>query len=454
MAKSLKAKSVLHVVILLLFVIQITICANITEYIEDFTAEIKSLFCDGLSIGGDKCNYEIYGIQDFMDSFKDHFDNEIEDTNVTQQLIDRLDKQLNLRASFLKNMAAQIEQSCNQYGYIDSNDYSEIESISKFDELLFSGNTERVANLPNDMEYNAVYGNIVSLSSSTYKLPNGIDYNSENIHKDAQISMLLEDTMIELYDNYCIDSKGNEEYCNMYFGTINGLFRQYPGVESVRNNNGEYSTYDPRFRQWYVSAASGAKDVIILIDRSGSMKDLNRLSIAQQAVISVLKTLGSSSYVSVVAFNDESHLSCFDNELVPATKRNVDELIDFVSGLKADGATNFTTAFDTAFTILEKGAKSCQTSILFLTDGIADDVSDMVQKRNTNDIDAIVFSYTLGDESKPDIPRKIAILTNGIYTHIDDEDTHLITIMSSYYLYYAYGSELDENDKIIKITSP
>ena len=55
-----------------------------------------------------------------------------------------------------------------------------------------------------------------------------------------QISMLLDDTMIDLYDNYCIDNNGNDEYCHMYFGTINGVFRQYPGVENVQNNNGYY----------------------------------------------------------------------------------------------------------------------------------------------------------------------------------------------------------------------
>ena len=102
---------------------------------------------------------------------------------------------------------------------------------------------------------------------------------------------------------------------------------------------------------------------------------------------------------------------------------------------------------------MENGAKSCQTSILFLTDGIADDVSDMIKERNTNDINAVIFSYTLGDEAEPGIPQKVAALTNGIYTHIDDEDTNLITIMSSYYLYYAYGHGSNDDDNII-ITSP
>ncbi len=44
-----------------------------------------------------------------------------------------------------------------------------------------------------------------------------------------------------------------------YFGTYNGVMRSYPA------NYGCF-IYDPRYRPWYVSAASGSKDLIFLID--------------------------------------------------------------------------------------------------------------------------------------------------------------------------------------------
>ena len=160
---------------------------NITEYIDAFNDELKTLFCDGLSVGGDKCDYDNYGIQDFVDSLSDHFEtDDIEITSITQEIIKNLDSKLNLRASFLTNMSSYIQQSCIQYGY---SDYSDIEAITDFDELAFAGNTERDANLPSDMEYNSVYNMEVSLSQSTYKLPNGIDYTNENIQKDAQVML-------------------------------------------------------------------------------------------------------------------------------------------------------------------------------------------------------------------------------------------------------------------------
>ena len=132
-------------------------------------------------------------------------------------------------------------------------------------------------------------------------------------------------------------------YCSMYFGTINGLFREFPGSEMSTDSNGNYLSYDPRFRPWYVSAASGSKDVVILLDISESMLQNGRLALAKEAVISVLNTMGHSSFVSVVAFNQEVVLSCFGDyaeDLVSATPRNVAELIEFVEGLEASGGTN------------------------------------------------------------------------------------------------------------------
>ena len=105
-------------------------------------------------------------------------------------------------------------------------------------------------------------------------------------------------------------------------------------------SDGNYRSYDPRFRPWYVSAASGSKDVVILLDISESMKKNGRMALAKSAVISVLNTLGQSSMVSVVAFNQAVQLSCFEEDLVAATPRNVAKLVEFVKGLVAREGTN------------------------------------------------------------------------------------------------------------------
>ena len=47
---------------------------------------------------------------------------------------------------------------------------------------------------------------------------------------------------------------------------------QWPGVKDC-------DAYDPRYRPWYAAAASGPKDVVLVIDCSGSMAgERNRLA--------------------------------------------------------------------------------------------------------------------------------------------------------------------------------
>ena len=78
-------------------------------------------------------------------------------------------------------------------------------------------------------------------------------------------------------------------------------------------------------------------------------------------------------------------------------------------------------------------------------------MTDLVRTRNTEDISATVFSYTLGDGANRTIPLKVANATGGIYTHIDDGG-NLLTAMSSYYLYYAFGGSAEGSEPVM--TSP
>ena len=53
------------------------------------------------------------------------------------------------------------------------------------------------------------------------------------------------------------------------------VFRMLPGY-SFDCPYGDF-TFDPRVRPWYVGASSGPKDVIIVLDTSGSMNSLGRM---------------------------------------------------------------------------------------------------------------------------------------------------------------------------------
>ena len=57
--------------------------------------------------------------------------------------------------------------------------------------------------------------------------------------------------------------------------------------------------FDCRMRRWYLQAATCRKNIIILIDTSGSMKGL-RMQIARSTVYQILDTLTDDDYFNII----------------------------------------------------------------------------------------------------------------------------------------------------------
>ena len=103
--------------------------------------------------------------------------------------------------------------------------------------------------------------------TSAIRFPNDVDTNSLSTEEKQFVctSALLEDTFKAL------DTDRNTEYGKAYVGTNLGSFRSYPSSRLLDAETGQCADFDPRFRPWYVTATSGAKNVILIIDTSGSM---------------------------------------------------------------------------------------------------------------------------------------------------------------------------------------
>ena len=197
----------------------------------------------------------------------------------------------------------------------------------------------------------------------------------------------------------------------------------------------------------YAGAASGPKDVIIVLDKSGSMATKNRLTQAKLAAKWVINTLSYTDYATVVQFS--STAASATPMMLPMTVGNRAKLKNFVDNLGAFGATDFTAAFTKAFDTLSESrlarqTSKCNTVILFMTDGTHDplkpfpeDPVEFVQKANL-DSDTRIFTYNFGDDARDEKMKQIACASNGVYQQIPDGGD-LKYAMASYFTYLAAG---------------
>lgn len=69
--------------------------------------------------------------------------------------------------------------------------------------------------------------------------------------------------------------------------------------------------FDPRFRPWFISAESSPRDVLFLLDLSGSAKGMSA-HLIKTAVGAVLQTLSPNDFFSGIWYNSKRE-RVFDN---------------------------------------------------------------------------------------------------------------------------------------------
>ncbi|XP_017784355.1 PREDICTED: voltage-dependent calcium channel subunit alpha-2/delta-3-like [Nicrophorus vespilloides] len=215
-----------------------------------------------------------------------------------------------------------------------------------------------------------------------------------------------------------------------FFGSPDGFMRFYPAMKWSEE---EYDqTYDFRIRSWYIEGISSAKDIIILLDRSGSMKG-NKRVISTQIVNAILDTLTDNDYVNIYTFTNrtESLVDCFNDTLVQANEENLRLLREQLLVIKDEFYGDITHGLEKAFPILWKyrearrGAIVCNQAIMLITEGLDYEYKDVLFNIY-NHIPSDekyrpirFFTYLLGtDENDAQRMKWIACENMGYYVNI------------------------------------
>uniref|UniRef100_A0AAY4CMQ7 VWFA domain-containing protein n=1 Tax=Denticeps clupeoides TaxID=299321 RepID=A0AAY4CMQ7_9TELE len=209
-----------------------------------------------------------------------------------------------------------------------------------------------------------------------------------------------------------------------YFGSSTGFFRLYPGIKWTPDPNGVVA-FDCRNRNWYIQAATSPKDIIIVVDVSGSMKGL-KMTIAKHTINTILDTLGENDFVNVIAYTDYVRYvePCFKGTLVQADLDNREHFKLLVNELQVKGEGEVKKAMKEAFKILNEVTNGqgslCNQAIMLITDGAMEDFQTVFEEFNWPEKKVRVFTYLIGrDMTFSDNVKWIACNNKGYYTHIN-----------------------------------
>ncbi|CAL1679525.1 unnamed protein product [Lasius platythorax] len=274
----------------------------------------------------------------------------------------------------------------------------------------------------------------VNTSYSSVHIPTNVFDLTQEVVEDITRTELLDDTFRQNYES-------DPALSWQYFGSVTGVLRHYPAMQwrtSIEDDDDEPlpDLYDCRMRSWFIEAATCSKDMVILMDISGSMTGMGK-TIAKTTVSSILDTLSNNDFVTLLKYANETTelVPCFKDMLIQATPENIDTFKKSMGNIKTDGIANTTAALIKAFRLLKtyresRGCDSdtpCNQLVMLVTDGIPENLTEILEKWNREEngthIPVRVFPYLLGMEvTNVRETKRMACLNRGHYRHVHTQE--------------------------------
>ncbi|KAM4615648.1 voltage-dependent calcium channel subunit alpha-2/delta-4 [Polymixia lowei] len=341
---------------------------------------------------------------------------EVDGDELVKTFAEEMEEMLGRKMKSVKRLAEAAEDADLYH------EYNETLEFDYFNSMLINTATDDGNPLPLGgdfpLEENEHFNKLpVNTQQSDIQVPTNVYNKDSYILNGVYMSEALNDVFI---DNFQKDPTLTWQY----FGSSTGFFRLYPGIQWTPDENGVV-TFDCRNRNWYIQAATSPKDVIIVVDVSGSMKGL-RLTIAKHTINTILDTLGENDFVNIIAYSDYVRYvePCFKGTLVQADLDNREHFKLLVEELHVKGEGKVKKAMKESFKILNEATAQgqgslCNQAIMLITDGAMEDFYDVFEEFNWPDRRVRVFTYLIGREMTfAENVKWIACNNKGYYTHI------------------------------------
>ncbi|XP_028279145.1 voltage-dependent calcium channel subunit alpha-2/delta-1-like isoform X2 [Parambassis ranga] len=357
------------------------------------------------------------GMQNLIQIYEKHRTHfSVASNNATELVLTaarNIEKLLANRSQALKRLATEAEKFQMEHVWQENSEIDKIVYYNAKDDLNQTEMKNRY--VPDDFHFDPDFKRSVSYNTTAVHIPTDIYEGSTIILNELNWTEALEDVF----------RKNKEEDPSLLwqvFGSATGLARYYPASPWIDTSNSanKIDLYDVRRRPWYIQGAASPKDMLILVDASGSVSGLT-LKLIKTSVSKMLETLSDDDYVNVVYFNEKaSYVACFQN-LVQANVRNKRILKDAVQNITAKGMTNYKGGFKLAFeqlTQMNVSRANCNKIIMLFTDGGEERAEEIFEKYNPKQA-VRIFTFSVGQHNYDKLPIKwMACKNKGYYYEI------------------------------------
>jgi Ca-activated chloride channel family protein len=175
-----------------------------------------------------------------------------------------------------------------------------------------------------------------------------------------------------------------------------------------------------------------SKAVVIMIDRSGSMKG-KKIEDAKKSVRFVINHLRKGDRFNIVAY--DSKIESFKDGMQPFDEESRKAALGFVEGIYAGGATNIDGALQTGLKMVED--EKLPSYVLFLTDGQptvgeTNESKIVVRTKKANERRARILSLGLGYDVNSRLLDRLSRANHGQSLYIR-ENENLETVVANLY---------------------
>lgn len=160
--------------------------------------------------------------------------------------------------------------------------------------------------------------------------------------------------------------------------------------------------------------AVAAKDVTIVIDRSGSMQG-EPMQHARAAAADMIRLLDARDRVNVIAFSDEVDALFKSPRLLDADTRS--RAAAYAEGLREGGGTDIALALRTAIAAQDREAGRTRV-VVFMTDGQSD-AEQALTAAGADTGDVRMFTLGLGDKVNRPLLERLAAVKRGRFVYVD-----------------------------------